>query len=144
MTGERLDIIQNLVDYAKDKNPCDQSGWSVMHYAAGEGKTNVMKILIRNAKNKNPPTKDARKVTPLHYAATYGHVDICKLILKNTDDKNPPLDGGRRETPVELAQAARKKAIREGKNEEVQKYDAIIQLFAPRRQSARIQRYCKK
>ena len=60
VVDERLDIIQNLVDYAKDKNPCDRIGWSVMHYAAGEGKTNVMKILIRNAKNKNPRTKYAR------------------------------------------------------------------------------------
>ena len=145
VVDERLDIIQNLVDYAKDKNPCDPIGWSVMHYAACKGKTNVMKILIRNAKNKNPCLPQyARKWTPLHLAAMYGHVDMCKLILKNTDDKNPPLDDGRRETPVELAQAARKKAIREGKNEEVHKYDAIIQLFAPRRQSARIQRYCKK
>ena len=43
---ERLDIIQNLVDYAKDKNPCDQNSLSVMQYAAAKGKTNVMKILI--------------------------------------------------------------------------------------------------
>ena len=49
---ERLDIIQNLVDYAKDKNPCDQNCLSVMHYAAAKGKTNVMKILIRNAEQK--------------------------------------------------------------------------------------------
>ena len=60
VVDERLDIIQNLVDYAKDKNPCDPIGWSVMHYAACKGKTNVMKILIRNAKNKNPRTKYAR------------------------------------------------------------------------------------
>ena len=39
-------------DYTKDKNPCTPDGFSVMHLAAANGKTNVMKILIRNAENK--------------------------------------------------------------------------------------------
>ena len=138
---ERLDIFQNLVDYAKDKNPCDPYYYSVMHYAALKGKTNVMKILLRNAKNKNPPV-EIFKWTPLHVDARAGQLNMCKLILKNTDDKKPKT--WKNNTPIELAQRGRQKAIDEGKNEKVPKYDAIIELFAPRRKSARIQRSCKK
>ena len=116
----------------------------VMHYAAERGKTNVMKILIQNAKNKNPPD-EIYKWTPLHLAARAGQLNMCKLILANIDDKKPKTGKNRKNrTPVELAQRARQKAIYEGKTKKVSKYDAIIELFAPRRKSARIQRSCEK
>ena len=62
-------------DYTKDKNPCTPDGFSVMHLAAANGKTNVMKILIRNEENKNPPAI-GNGWTPLHLAAQFAQLNM--------------------------------------------------------------------
>ena len=59
--------------------------YSILHFSAMTGNTNVFRIIYERSSEKCP--KDHYKMTPFHYAAKYGHFDVCQFIIKGTDDQ---------------------------------------------------------
>ena len=96
---ERMDIIQNMVDYAQDPNPANEAGDTPLHVAASRGKVDVCKLLLERVDDNNPRDNDG--CTPLHWAAFHGRVEVCKLFLQNNADKNPRDNQGK--TPLHVA-----------------------------------------
>ena len=89
-------------DNKKNKNPIDQTGYSILHHIAlcYPEETEKFRMVMDSLENKNP--KNHYSLTPLFLAAGEGHIEICKLILQNVHDKNPKDYKGR--TLLDLAE----------------------------------------
>ena len=103
--------ISNLIrsNLIETQDSGDEDGMSQFLNAAGNGNFATCKMIVDNAKDKNPyvwyinPNLGGFHYmchTPLHFAAKEGHYDICKLIIDSVQNKNPP-DWGR--TPLHFA-----------------------------------------
>jgi len=102
-----IDVVRNMIEYGKEKNPADKDGWTGLHYAAANGHAEVVKLILPILQEKNPAAKDGW--TPLHIAAHQGHVEVVNLILPILQEKNPadkigltPLHGAAAEGHVEV------------------------------------------
>ena len=96
----RLDICKLVVRNAEDKNPADQFGITLLHYATMFGHLDIVQFIIERLDDPNPAWHDG--YTPLHDAAMFGHLDIARLIIERLDDPNPANQDG--VTPLMLAQ----------------------------------------
>lgn len=69
-------------------NLYDENFFTPVHYAAQNGWSEVLKILLENGANASPKSapKD-REWTPIHYAAKSGHLEIVKILISNRVDK---------------------------------------------------------
>jgi hypothetical protein len=67
-------------------NAVDDHEWTALHWAAENGRVDVVKVLIQNGADLN--AVDINKCTALHRAAEDGHVDVVKLLLQNGADVN--------------------------------------------------------
>ena len=85
------------------------AGGTPLHYAVGEGRNEIAKLLI--AKGANVNAKDGNGSTPLHYAAEEGlntpyeeegHKEIAELLIANGVDVNAKKNNGW--TPLDLAE----------------------------------------
>ena len=83
----------------KDKNPANQLGWTLLHFAAGEGHLEVCRLIMDNVQDKNPA--DHHDWTPLHETAKRGRFEVCRLIIEKVPDKNPESKTG--VTPLHVA-----------------------------------------
>jgi ankyrin repeat protein len=63
-----------------NKNPADENGRTLIHWAALRAHLELVKLLLEHANDKNPADKD--EVTSLHHAARNG-------LLEHAKDKNP-------------------------------------------------------
>ena len=66
-----------------DKNPKDNSNWTPLHKAAGNGHVEVCKLILEKVEDKNPHALNGR--TPLHVAAGEGHFEVIKNELIDTN-----------------------------------------------------------
>ncbi|PVU95409.1 hypothetical protein BB561_001824 [Smittium simulii] len=70
----------------KDKD----SNWTPLFFAANEGYTSIVKLLLDN--NSDPLAFDDQGYTPAFYAAYHGHMECVKLLFRNsnpiTDNKS--------------------------------------------------------
>ena len=72
----------------QNKNPAFRNnGRTLLHLAAGNGRSDVYKVIMKEVEDKNPT--DVNGGTPLHEAAYGGHLDVCRLIVDNIDNKHP-------------------------------------------------------
>lgn len=71
-------------------------GWGAIHIAAAEGRSEFIKILLKNQARLNEADKDVN--SPLHLAAQFGHFDSVKILLENGAEINQFSKGGR--TPL--------------------------------------------
>jgi len=65
------------------------SDWTPLHYAAFDGRENVVRILLKAGASVD--AKDNPDWTPLHYVAMWGQADIAKVLLEagaSVDAKN--------------------------------------------------------
>ena len=63
---------------------------SLMHYAAKEGKSKMVKFFIDNFALEDRNPQDNFGWTPLHIASRFGHFKVFKLLFKNIEgEKNP-------------------------------------------------------
>ena len=72
---------------------------NAFHDAAIRGHFNVVKYIVDNSEDKNPP--DCQRYTPLHKAANRGHLAIVSYIMDNIENKSPKNCFG--ETPLHAA-----------------------------------------
>jgi hypothetical protein len=83
-----LKLIENI---AKSKNPKDEQGLSLLHYAAQNGHFNIVEHVMTMTKEISPLSEDKScKVcgseTPLERAYKKDYWQICEYILENVED----------------------------------------------------------
>jgi ankyrin repeat protein len=61
--------------------------WTALHFAANEGRTEVVKELLSISDIENEPESSIMR-TPLHLAAIRGHTSIVRLLIAHGADKN--------------------------------------------------------
>lgn len=76
----QLETFEMLLKEGADPLAVDKNGWNVMHYAANNGETEIVKRLLKIEILKHSFTYDDS--TPLMLAAAQGHTEICELLLK--------------------------------------------------------------
>ena len=59
-----------------------QEGYTALHYAASNGKTEILKLLLSNGADVNAKNRDGN-ITPLFLANLEGHTEIIELLKKN-------------------------------------------------------------
>ena len=86
-TGD-LAGVQAELDKGVDVDEGDDSwpGMTPLHYAADEGHTEVVELLIANGVEVNGKDEDGR--IPLHFAANSGHKEVVELLINNDADMN--------------------------------------------------------
>ena len=92
-TGD-LAGVQAELDKGVDVDEGDDSwpGMTPLHYAADEGHTEVVELLIANGVEVNGKDEDGR--IPLHFAANSGHKEVVELLIANGADVNARDDDG--------------------------------------------------
>ena len=94
-----INIIKNMIEYGRDKNPADKDGVTALHYALSVGQLEVVQLILQHVEDKNPAAKDG--YTALHCAAETGNLEIVQFFMRNVEDKNPAAKDGR--TPLHAA-----------------------------------------
>ena len=65
-------------------NAPDNNGATPIYWAAVNGHTEIVKILVPLTDNPNAPNKDGK--TPIYWAAKHGHTEIVKILAPLTDN----------------------------------------------------------
>jgi len=89
--GDLADVKRHLQRGA-DVNATDIAFHTPLHYAAREGHTEIVKLLINSGADMNVVVRRTsftrHGFTPLHYAAYEGHLDVVKLLVEAGADVN--------------------------------------------------------
>eukprot|EP01125_Pyxidicula_operculata_P022385 TRINITY_DN910_c2_g1_i3.p1 TRINITY_DN910_c2_g1~~TRINITY_DN910_c2_g1_i3.p1 ORF type:complete len:2962 (-),score=808.64 TRINITY_DN910_c2_g1_i3:90-8975(-) len=96
-------MVDILDTNKKNKNVPDfisGQGWSALHYAAAEGHTDVIRVLIDHDATVDKPARTT-KLTPLHIASQQGHLESVKVLVKNK--ANLEKQDNQKRTPLILA-----------------------------------------
>ena len=80
-------------------NAKDEFGYTPLHHAAWNGRTEIAELLIAAGADVN--AKDGWEWTPLHIAASKSHKEIIELLIAKGADVNALNDKG--DTPLDLA-----------------------------------------
>ena len=99
-----LGITKMLVERGA---PVTQSGWAPLHFAAFEGRTEVVKYLLKEGAEKDSLAPNG--YTPLLLAMRNGHMDAARELLYADADVN--IKGARGETALSLAQGRKEKDL---------------------------------
>lgn len=97
--GNSLQVRIWLDDTKNDMNEGDDHGFSPLHWACFEGRTNIVDMLLNRGSRIN--ATNMGDDTALHLAASRGHLDCVNLLLKNKADVNALNEHGN--TPLHYA-----------------------------------------
>jgi hypothetical protein len=78
-----LKEVQEIVKKGADPTNATSYGNTALHYAANEGKVEVVQYLINCGKDVQAGAKTNRGETPLHYAAQWGQTEVCRYLVEN-------------------------------------------------------------
>ena len=84
----RDDIAKLVLGSIDNVEASDEYGRTALHYAALEGKTEIVRLLIVNHEARQNATTREYGWTPLHYAAQRKHHEVIELLGKNGTDCN--------------------------------------------------------
>jgi Mg2+ and Co2+ transporter CorA len=88
-----------LQNYPELINQRDAEGTTALHWAAGEGKLNALRLLLKHGAEIS--SRDYQGETPLFHACLNGHLQTCVELLKHNADPNIQNDRG--QTPLHVA-----------------------------------------
>jgi len=94
-----LEIGQRLLECGADVNAQDDTRWTPLYLAAGNGRLDFAQMLLEHGAAINVP--DMEGETPLHNASRRGHVDVVRLLLEHGADPNISDENGN--TPSDVA-----------------------------------------
>lgn len=77
-----------LHDLAADINVKGLDQWTALHFAANEGKGEVVRELLTHKADIDKEPRSSILRTPLHLAAIRGHTSIVRLLIQSGCDKN--------------------------------------------------------
>jgi len=93
--------IKALISSLPDVNAVDMDGWTLLHFAAGQGCLHLVEMLIQKGANVNASNFGW---TPLHWAADGGHKEVVTYLIKNGAEVNAKEMQGN--TPLHCAAVA--------------------------------------
>jgi len=89
--GLRVDVMMNELDAVKSDlnvgacvNTKGERGMTALHYAAREGNSKIVELLLRFHAQVN--AVDDSGWTPLHYAMYRGHKEVALILLRDGAD----------------------------------------------------------
>uniref|UniRef100_A0A4D5R9F9 Integrin-linked protein kinase n=2 Tax=Scolopendra TaxID=41364 RepID=A0A4D5R9F9_SCOVI len=97
--GNVFQVRTWLDDVEHDMNQGDDHGFSPLHWAAKEGRANIVELLIFRGARVN--ATNMGDDTALHLSAAHGHRDIVHMLLRNKADINAINEHGN--TPLHYA-----------------------------------------
>ncbi|KAF8785600.1 Integrin-linked protein kinase like protein [Argiope bruennichi] len=97
--GNAFQVRVWLDDTEHDMNQGDDHGFSPLHWAAKEGRANIVEMLISRGSRIN--ATNMGDDTALHLASAHGHRDIVHMLLRNKADINAVNEHGN--TPLHYA-----------------------------------------
>jgi len=104
--GEEAEPVLSVEEWVKAKglkvSEKDRNGQILTHFAAGEGRVDVLEWLKRQRADVN--AKDGNDRAPMHWAARGGHVKAMQWLKENGADASAK--DSRDETPMQKAEAA--------------------------------------
>jgi ankyrin repeat protein len=89
-SGDLAKVEALLKDHPDLVSSKDNTGKSLLHYAAFYGYTNIAGFLLTKKANVN--AKDDGGGTPLQCAAKMGHTDVVELLLANKAEVDPKVE----------------------------------------------------
>ena len=110
--------VNQLIRNGTDIDSYDQLHWSPLHLAIRLGKTNIVKLLLKE--NANTETKTLGGLTPLHFAVKLQDIEIVKIILEYGANVNAQDDNG--QSPLSAL-------LEENKNVEEVRKTKISKIF---------------
>jgi ankyrin repeat protein len=78
--GEKLDLVNFLLEKKADINIADVTGWTPLQLASLMGYTKIVKTLIKAGANINKLHRS--RITPMYSAFLGGHHKVMKLLIK--------------------------------------------------------------
>lgn len=94
-----LEKAGEYLEKGANPNATDELGRTPLHWAAWNGHTGIVKILIEEGANPNATDNDGW--TPLHYAASDGQIEAAKLLIEaGSNPKAIDIEG---KTPLHIA-----------------------------------------
>ena len=103
VSGEDIEMVENLISYGANPNLPDPDGMAPLHYAVSFGSVEIVLALLDAGASVCLPEPSV-SATPLHVAVAEGNVDMIELLLDNGAwdcVNNPMYPDGR--TPLHLA-----------------------------------------
>nr|XP_042904985.1 integrin-linked protein kinase isoform X2 [Parasteatoda tepidariorum] len=97
--GNAFQVRVWLDDTEHDLNQGDDHGFSPLHWAAKQGRANIVEMLIMRGSRINATNMGSD--TALHLASAHGHKDIVHMLLRNKADINAVNEHGN--TPLHYA-----------------------------------------
>jgi ankyrin repeat protein len=82
--GDLAKVTALLKEHPELVSSKDESGWTILHWAAIEGHKDIAELLLAKGASVNAKSNDGR--TPLHMAAEWGQKDVVELLLANKVD----------------------------------------------------------
>ena len=73
-----LEIFKLIFEHTEDKNPTDEKGLTLLHFAVHKGNFEMCKLILDNVQEKNPSSSNG--LTPLQVALNNNHQQIAKYI----------------------------------------------------------------
>jgi hypothetical protein len=95
----KVSAVESYLAAGNDIESKDSKGITMMAYAVGANRTNVVKLLMD--KKASIAAVDTSGGTALHYAAAYGRKDLCTYLLAQSAEVNKKTVAG--QTPLALA-----------------------------------------
>jgi ankyrin repeat protein len=82
--GERVDLVDLLLDFGADIKHKDYEGYNVLHYSAKFGSSKLCKKLTRAGADVSGFTMN--NYSPIHIAALYSQTESLAAILQTAED----------------------------------------------------------
>ena len=82
-----LAVVKLFVEAGMSVHTASNSGWPVLHFAAGKGRLEVVRFLVEHGADVKA-TGGWAEETALHWAAFFGHLEVVRYLVGQGADVN--------------------------------------------------------